>query len=117
MDRRHPLRGLVPVRLHAPSERDPRCCGDWAPRPRRAGAQAVAGDVVYLYRRRHEFGTFDEVRAVVAAAMATVAALVAINLVLPTRAVPASTPVIGGFFALVLMLGRRYVYRLRRESR
>jgi FlaA1/EpsC-like NDP-sugar epimerase len=82
-----------------------------------AGAQAVAGDVVYLYRRRHEFGTFDEVRAVVGAAMATVAALVAINLVLPSRAVPASTPVIGGFFALVLMLGRRYVYRLRRESR
>jgi len=76
---------------------------------------AVIGHTQYLYRGRHAFGSFDEVRAVSATVLGTSALVLGLDLAAPHRLVPASAPVLGGLLALVLMLGGRYAYRLVRE--
>ncbi|HEV2088522.1 MAG TPA: nucleoside-diphosphate sugar epimerase/dehydratase [Cryptosporangiaceae bacterium] len=73
------------------------------------------GYLLYVYRGRHAFGSFEEVRAVFLAVAITSGALVSVDLILPGRTIPLSTPVVGGVVALVLMLAGRYVGRLRRE--
>jgi FlaA1/EpsC-like NDP-sugar epimerase len=78
--------------------------------------QSGIGHARYLYRGRYPFGTFFEVRAVSSTVLATAACVLIVDLALPgRRLVPASSPVIGGVIALVLMLGGRYAYRLRHD--
>jgi FlaA1/EpsC-like NDP-sugar epimerase len=81
------------------------------------GLQAVIGHTQYLYRGRHGFGTFDEIGAVSATVAGTAALLLALDLALAERLVPASSPLVGGTLALVLMFSRRYLSRLNRERR
>jgi FlaA1/EpsC-like NDP-sugar epimerase len=81
------------------------------------GVQAFLGHTQYLYRGRHGLGSFEEVRAVSLTAVGTIIAISAINVGLPARVVPASSPAIGGLLAMVLMLARRYVHRMHFEHR
>ena len=78
---------------------------------------ALIGHCRYLYRGRHQFGTFDEVRTVTTTVLATAVLVTTLDVGLPQRLVPASSPLVGGLIALVLMLGGRYAYRLRAERR
>jgi FlaA1/EpsC-like NDP-sugar epimerase len=71
----------------------------------------------YLYRGRFGFGTFEEVRAVLATVTVTVLALLTLVLTMAQRPAPASAPIIGGPFALMIMAGVRYIRRLERERR
>ena len=73
------------------------------------------GHAQFLYRGRYTFGSFHEVKAVSATVALTAGTLVLIDLVLPHQPVPISAPVVGGAFALVLLLGVRYLRRLHRE--
>jgi FlaA1/EpsC-like NDP-sugar epimerase len=77
--------------------------------------QAIAGRALHLYRGRYGFGSFDEVRAVSITVFLASAALLILDLTAPVRPVPASAPIVGGALALVIMLGGRYLHRLRRE--
>jgi len=79
--------------------------------------QALLGHAQFLYRGRHQSGTFDEVGAVSGTVLTTGAVILAVDLLLPHRLVPASAPIIGGILALVAMLGARYAYRLAHERR
>ncbi len=81
------------------------------------GLQALIGHTQYLYRGRHGLGTFDEAGAVSATVLGTAALLLGFDLALADRLVPASTPLVGGTVALVLMLGRRYHSRRSHERR
>jgi FlaA1/EpsC-like NDP-sugar epimerase len=78
---------------------------------------SAAGYLRYLYRGRYAFGSFEEVRAVFTTVVATGGAILAIDLSMPVRLLPASAPIVGGALALILMLAVRYVHRLRRERR
>jgi FlaA1/EpsC-like NDP-sugar epimerase len=81
-----------------------------------AGAcHTLAGHLLHLYRGRHPTGSFEEVRAVSATVAVSAAAVLVVNLALPARVAPASSPLVGGLCALVLMLGVRYLHRLRGE--
>lgn len=80
-------------------------------------AQLVGGYVAGLYRGRWRYGSFDEVAALVRAAVLTTVILFVVGLLLDQRAVPLSSVVGAGIGALVLMAGARYVWRLRREQR
>lgn len=85
-----------------------------------AAALAVAlhtgiGHQQFLYRGRYGFGTFDEVRAIFLTVLATVAALFAIDALIPDQPLPLSAPLLGGPLALVVMLGVRYLRRLLHE--
>ncbi|MFF5053056.1 polysaccharide biosynthesis protein [Micromonospora sp. NPDC000663] len=68
-----------------------------------------------LYSGRHPLGSLQEVQGVAGTAITT-AAIVLLGL-LPSshRPVPASTPMVGGALALLLMLGARSAYRHRRD--
>lgn len=68
-----------------------------------------------LYSGRHPLGSLQEVQGVAGTAITT-AAIVLLGL-LPSshRPVPASTPMVGGALALLLMLGARFAYRHRRD--
>jgi FlaA1/EpsC-like NDP-sugar epimerase len=79
--------------------------------------QAAIGHAQFLYRGRYAFGSFGEVRAVSITVAFTVAALFAVDASVPARLVPLSAPVLGGPFALVVMLGVRYLWRLEHERR
>jgi FlaA1/EpsC-like NDP-sugar epimerase len=81
------------------------------------GIQAIIGHTQYLYRGRHGFGTFTEVAAVTATVVGVAALLLPFDLALSQRLVPASSPIVGGTLALVLMLGWRYLIRLSQERR
>jgi FlaA1/EpsC-like NDP-sugar epimerase len=93
--------------------------------PRLIGAVAVAvlagtthtllGHLSYLYRGRHRTGSFEEVRTVAVIVLLSALSALAVNLAVPVRPVPASSPVVGGLVALILMLGVRYVQRTREE--
>jgi FlaA1/EpsC-like NDP-sugar epimerase len=76
---------------------------------------SLIGHHQFLYRGRYEFGTFEEVRAVSVTVLASSAVLLALDAVPRVRPVPASAPVVGAAFALVLMLGARYLRRLLHE--
>jgi FlaA1/EpsC-like NDP-sugar epimerase len=76
---------------------------------------ALVGHRLYLYRGRYAFGSFEEVRGVAFAASTTMLTLHVVILSVPIRPVPASTPLIGGTLALVLMLAARYTRRVQLE--
>jgi FlaA1/EpsC-like NDP-sugar epimerase len=78
--------------------------------------QRVIGHRMFLYRGRCAFGSFDEVRAVSSTVAVAAVLLLLADLCWPgRRPVPASTPLIGGVFALVMMLAIRYMRRLLGE--
>jgi FlaA1/EpsC-like NDP-sugar epimerase len=77
--------------------------------------QAGIGHVQFLYRGRYRYASFEEVRAVTVTVLTTSAVLLVLDLSLAQRPLPASGPVVGGMLSLVLMLGVRYVRRLRQE--
>ena len=80
-------------------------------------AQGLIGMFAGLYRRRWRFGSFDELAALVpTVAVATIVGF-SIDLATHPRWVPASATIAGGFVALVLMSGIRYVWRSLRERR
>ena len=81
-----------------------------------AGMHAAIGHLLYVYRGRCGFGSFEEVRPVTVTAMTVAGTLLLADLLLPTRPVPASAPIVGGAVALVAMLAARYLHRLRTES-
>ncbi len=79
--------------------------------------QVVAGYLLFLYRGRYKFGSFDEVRGVVITAfLVGVSTEVAVLLVRPED-VPRSTPVLATGIALVAMLTGRFIVRATRERR
>jgi FlaA1/EpsC-like NDP-sugar epimerase len=84
----------------------------------------LIGHMQFLYRGRYGFGTFEEVRAVSVTVLLSAILLFAFDVaepllsfevVLPRRAVPASAPIVGAAFALVIMLGVRYMRRLQHD--
>jgi FlaA1/EpsC-like NDP-sugar epimerase len=77
----------------------------------------VAGALLRLYRGRYRFGSFEEVEAVLLSAVLTTWILLLVDLPRNPREVPISVPVAGGIFALVLMAGVRYAWRLGLERR
>ncbi|MET8231588.1 polysaccharide biosynthesis protein [Micromonospora sp. NPDC005298] len=89
----------------------------------RAAAIGVLAAIVHvavaavrrLYSGRHPLGSLQEVQGVAGTAITT-AAIVLLGL-LPSghRPIPASTPLVGGALALLLMLGARFAYRNRRD--
>ncbi|MEU4528815.1 polysaccharide biosynthesis protein [Micromonospora ureilytica] len=89
----------------------------------RAAAVGVLAAVVHvavaavrrLHSGRHPLGSLQEVQGVAGTAITT-AAIVLLGL-LPSdqRPVPASSPLVGGALALLLMLGARFAYRHRRD--
>ena len=80
--------------------------------------QLVLGYLTHVYRGRHGYGTFDEVRAL-ALLVLMVSALVTVVLLAVgvMWEVPRSLMLIAGPLALVLMLGVRYIQRIRQERR
>jgi FlaA1/EpsC-like NDP-sugar epimerase len=81
-------------------------------------AVCVHGALAYarlLYRGGYGSGSFDEARAVAVTVLLTSAAVLAVDLLLHPRPVPASAPVVGAPAALVLMFCARYVRRLYRD--
>jgi FlaA1/EpsC-like NDP-sugar epimerase len=78
---------------------------------------SLIGHVQFLYRGRYGFGCFEEVRAVSATVLVTAVTLVAVDLTMQIRPVPASAPLVGGVLALVAMLGIRYTRRLWRDRK
>jgi FlaA1/EpsC-like NDP-sugar epimerase len=75
----------------------------------------LAGHAEYLYRGRHAFGSFREVRAVSLTFAGTHAILISVDLVITPRPVPLSAALLGGPVALIAMLAVRYLRRLQRE--
>src|SRR5687768_8534838 len=67
--------------------------------------QAILGELVGLYRGQWRFGSFDEVAALTASTLAVTFVAAAFNGLLDDRPLPLSVPAIGGWIALVLMLG------------
>jgi FlaA1/EpsC-like NDP-sugar epimerase len=87
--------------------------------PLTALVQGAVGLAIGLYRRRWRYGSFEEVKALVATVALTTVALVAIDiwyLGQPIRHMPLSAVVYGGVVGLVLMAGVRYTARLWIES-
>ncbi|MET0414970.1 MAG: polysaccharide biosynthesis protein, partial [Actinoplanes sp.] len=89
----------------------------------RAAAVGVLAAIVHvgvaavrrLYSGRHPLGSLQEVQGL--AGTAIMAASIVLLGLLPSgdRPVPASTPLVGGALALLLMLGARFAYRHRRD--
>jgi FlaA1/EpsC-like NDP-sugar epimerase len=81
-----------------------------------AVTQTVAGSICGLYRRSRRTGSFDEVELLVFTAGLTTALVTFVNVEIGApRFVPLSATVVGGFVALALMGGTRYVWRVHRE--
>ncbi|MEZ5311793.1 MAG: polysaccharide biosynthesis protein [Microthrixaceae bacterium] len=80
--------------------------------------QLVVGLAVGLYRARWRYGSFDEVKGLVATVLITTVLLYVIDraLFLPYL-VPLSAVLVGGFVGLVSMAGARYAWRLVVEWR
>jgi FlaA1/EpsC-like NDP-sugar epimerase len=74
--------------------------------------QALVGFTTGLYRRRWLYGSFDEMRALLATAILTTAILFGLNWYVLDRIVPASTILVGGAIGLMLMVGIRFWWRL-----
>jgi FlaA1/EpsC-like NDP-sugar epimerase len=76
-----------------------------------AACHALVGHRCCLYRGGHRPGSFEEARVVAAAAATSAVVLAAVNLALPVRLVPATSPLVGALSALVVMLGIRGLHR------
>ncbi|MFV2100792.1 polysaccharide biosynthesis protein [Micromonospora sp. LOL_024] len=83
------------------------------------GAAAVLHVGVSALRRVHSgrqpLGTIDEVRGLAGTTCTTAAVILITLLTLDDRPIPASSPVIGGALALLLMLTFRLLHRHRRD--
>jgi FlaA1/EpsC-like NDP-sugar epimerase len=79
--------------------------------------QWICGFGFHLYRGRYRFGSFEEVEGVLFSAVLTTWAIFLVDLLISPRWLPVSVPVAGGIFALVLMVGLRYAWRLVLERR
>jgi FlaA1/EpsC-like NDP-sugar epimerase len=77
-----------------------------------AVVQAVVGFATGLYRRRWLYGSFDEMRALLATAVITTVIMFGLNWFVLDRIVPASTSLVGGAIGLMLMIGIRFCWRL-----
>ena len=77
--------------------------------------QAWIGRLQFLYHGRYRFASFEEVRAVSLTVLATASVLLVFDIALAPPPLPASGPIAGGMFALVMMLAVRYVRRMQRE--
>jgi FlaA1/EpsC-like NDP-sugar epimerase len=78
---------------------------------------AGVGHAHHLYRGRHPIGSFEEVRAVASTVVTTAALLIVLDVLPSHRLVPLDEPALGAAVALVLMLGVRYLWRLRVANR
>ena len=83
-----------------------------------AGLQALLGLISGIYRGRHVYGTFDEVKSltyiVVLVGLITTVLMLVVGNVFDT---PRSTGIIATPMALICMLGVRYLFRLALERR
>ena len=79
--------------------------------------QIFAGWFLHLYRGRYKFGSFDEVRGVVATVILVGASITVAVLLVGDGDPPRSTPVIASGIALVMMLAGRFIVRYVRQSR
>ncbi|GLY08575.1 polysaccharide biosynthesis protein [Actinoplanes sp. NBRC 101535] len=77
--------------------------------------QAAIGQARQLYRGRHRYASFEEVRATAGTVATTGVTLLVVDLMLARRPVPAAVPLVGAAVALVIMLGARGVTRVRRQ--
>ncbi|SCE95021.1 nucleoside-diphosphate sugar epimerase/dehydratase [Micromonospora mirobrigensis] len=66
---------------------------------------------------RHPLGSAGDVRDLAAAGAVTIALALAVLLPVHSRPIPASTPLVGGAIALLLMMGSRATFRFHREQR
>lgn len=81
-----------------------------------AGLQAVIGFLMGIYRGRHPYGTFEEVRTIVYLVVLVGSLSAVLNFITGAAwEVPRSTALIATPIALVGMLGARYILRLVRE--
>ncbi|MEU8331316.1 polysaccharide biosynthesis protein [Micromonospora sp. NPDC048839] len=80
-----------------------------------AGAHVAVAAVRRLYSGRHPLGSLQEVQGVAGTAILTATIVLLGLLSSGERPVPASTPLVGGALALLLMLGARFAYRHRRD--
>lgn len=79
--------------------------------------QVTFGVLGHLYRGRYRYGSFDEVLGVLLAAACAAVGLGVMNETVPAQQwLPRSVPFTGAFVAFILMLGVRYLWRLRLES-
>jgi FlaA1/EpsC-like NDP-sugar epimerase len=74
--------------------------------------QVLAGTATGLYRGRFRYGSFDEVAHLVRSVSIATVLFAVVNQLSPKHFVPASVAFIGGFIALIVMAGSRYVWRL-----
>jgi FlaA1/EpsC-like NDP-sugar epimerase len=79
--------------------------------------QAIIGYIVGIYRRKWRYGSFDEIAGLVTTTFISVACLLFLRFFDHSQnPYPRSVIVIGGFAALFLMGGVRYVWRVIREQ-
>lgn len=79
--------------------------------------QIIAGWFLHLYRGRYKFGSFDEVRGVVATVLLVGFSTTSAFVLVGDGSIPRSTPVLATGIALVAMLAGRFLVRSVRESR
>lgn len=83
-----------------------------------AFVQLIVGLAVGLYRGRWRYGSFDEVKGLIATVGITTSLLYVVDRTLfSPYLVPLSSVVVGGFVGLVSMAGARYAWRLIVEWR
>jgi FlaA1/EpsC-like NDP-sugar epimerase len=80
-----------------------------------ATVQLTLAQALQLVHGRHGYGAFEDVRAVTLTVLTTSTFVLAVDLTLNPRPVPACCTLTGGLIALVGMLGARYIYRLRQD--
>jgi len=80
-----------------------------------AALQMTTGLAGGLYLGRYRFGSFDEVLHLVRSVLVAFAGLAVVNQFLPRHLVPLSVTVVGALFALLMMAGVRYMWRLMLE--
>jgi FlaA1/EpsC-like NDP-sugar epimerase len=82
-----------------------------------AMVQVTVAQTLQLAHGRHGYGTFENVRAVTLTVLITSAFVLAVDLALTPRPVPACCTLTGGLLALIGMFGARYLYRLLQDRR
>lgn len=84
--------------------------------PLAAAIQILAGFATGLYRRRWQYGSYDEVAALIVVSVITTGALFALNEgYFDSRSIPQSAVLLGGLIGILLMAGIRYLWRLTLE--